>query len=291
MTEKKVRGPRRSDRPGPGGVEDLKEKRDAFLHTFFKRGAELTDEIVHENKRLHDEIAKLEEENASLKTQLASDRAIRDLLQKIDELEREKSRLLSTVHEHEEITNHFSNRFAEIEAELESFANLYVASFQLHMSLRARTVARNLKELLGQLVGARSLSVYFLDEGAKELAPIASDGVDLATLPVIPVHDGASTDPVAAIIERTFLTGVAHIADGDATTPPAACIPMQLEDRVVGVIVVYALLEQKRGFVTVDRELFKLLGAHAGATLVAAHLWSTGDGQLPSPETLRVMCA
>jgi hypothetical protein len=66
---------------------------------------------------------------------------------------------------------------------------------------------------------------------------------------------------------------------------------MQLEDRVVGAIVVYALLEQKRRFVTVDRELFKLLGAHAGATLVAAHLWTTGDGRLPTPEALRMMCA
>jgi hypothetical protein len=291
MTEKKGRGPRRSDRPGSSGTPDLKQKRDAFLHTFFKRGAELTDELVQENKRLRDEIAVLEEENASIKTQLASDRAIRDLLEKIDALEREKSRLLSTVHEHEEITNRFTNRFAEVEQELESFANLYVASFQLHMSLRARTVMKNVRELLNQLVGARSLAVYFLDEGARRLAPITSEGVDLATLPTIALHDGAAADPVGAVIERTVLTGIAHVAEGEIQTPPAACIPMQLEDRVVGAIVVYALLEQKRRFVTVDRELFKLLGAHAGATLVAAHLWTTGDGRLPTPEALRVMCA
>jgi hypothetical protein len=291
MTEKKGRGPRRSDRPGATESPDLKQKRDAFLHTFFRRGAELTDELVHENKRLREEITTLEEENASLKTQLASDRAIRDLLEKIDGLEREKSRLLSTVHEHEEITNRFTNRFAEIEQELESFANLYVASFQLHVSLRARSVARNVKELLVQLIGARSLAIYFLNEGEQRLAPITSEGVDLATLPAVPLKDGATSDPVGAIIERTILTGIAHVAEGEITTPPAACIPMQLEDRVVGAIVVYSLLEQKRRFVTVDRELFKLLGAHAGATLVAAHLWTTGDGRLPTPEALRAMCA
>jgi hypothetical protein len=290
MTEKKGRGPRRSDRPGSMMAADLKQKRDAFLHTFFRKGAELTDELVHENKRLRDEITTLEEENASLKTQLASDRAIRDLLEKIDALEREKSRLLSTVHEHEEITNRFTNRFAEIEQELESFANLYVASFQLHISLRARSVTRNVKELLVQLIGARSLAIYFLNEVDERLAPITSEGVDLATLPAVRLKDGATSDPVGAIIERTILTGIAHVAEGEVTTPPAACIPMQLEDRVVGAIVVYSLLEQKRRFVTVDRELFKLLGAHAGATLVAAHLWTTGDGRLPTPEALRAMC-
>src|SRR5579859_6755638 len=105
MTEKPGRGRPPSELPeDPVTGDDLKQKRDAFLHTFFRRGAELTDELVHENKRLHDEMTLLEEENAALKTQLASDRAIRDLLDKIESLEREKQRLLSSVHEHEQIT-------------------------------------------------------------------------------------------------------------------------------------------------------------------------------------------
>src|SRR5215471_13382676 len=194
MSEKKGRGgSRRSDEPGPSVGSQLKEKRDAFLHTFFKRGAELTDELVQENRRLHEHAAKIEEENASLRTQLASDRAIRDLLYKIDQLEREKARLLSTVHQQEELTSRVTNRFQEIESELESFANLYVASFQLHASLKARNVVRNVKELLVQLVGARSVAIYFVDHDRRRLAPLTSEGVDLATLPVITVHDGSAT--------------------------------------------------------------------------------------------------
>jgi hypothetical protein len=289
MTEKKGRGPRRSDRPGPGGTVSLKEKRDAFLHTFFKRGAELTDELVRDNQRLHDQLAELEAENAALKTQLASDRAIRDLLLKIDELEREKERLLSTVHEQEEITNRFSNRFAEIESELESFANLYVASFQLHASLRARVVLKNVKELLVQLVGVRALGVYFLDEERRRLVAVSSEGVDLGALPNIQLH-AADGDAASAAIERTFLTGVLHVAERDGGGPPA-CIPLQLEEHVVGVIVVYSLLAHKKRFVNVDRELFKLLGAHAGAALVAAHLWAHQGGRLPNVEALRETCA
>jgi hypothetical protein len=287
MTEKKGRGSRRSDRPVQVVAAELKGKRDAFLQTFFRRGAELTDELVSENRRLRDQIGDLETENASLKTQLASDEAIRDLLKKIEELEREKARLLSTVNRQEEI----SNRFAEIEAELESFANLYVASFQLHSSLRVRSVVRNVRELLEQLVGARSMSIYFLDEPTRRLSPIMAYGVDLAGLPSIAVHDAPAGDTAAAIIERTYLTGMPHVAEGDVMTPPAACIPLQLEDRVVGAVAIYTLLEQKKRFVTVDRELFKLVGAHAGGAIVAAHMWGQTGGQLPSADALREACA
>jgi hypothetical protein len=287
MTEKKARGARRSDPPSTDVGEELKEKRDAFLHTFFRRGAELTEELVGENRRLREQLGALEEENAALKTQLASDKAIRDLLKKIDELEREKARLLSTVHSQAEITN----RFAEIESELESFANLYVASFQLHMSLRVRTAVRHVRELLVQLVGVRSLGIYFVDAAERQLIPIAADGVDVGSLPNIPLRDGSASDPVHAIVERTYLTGVPHVAEGEAQAPPAACIPLHLEGRTVGAIVVYALLEHKKRFVTVDRELFKLLGAHAGAAVVSAYLWGQAGERLPSAEALRELCS
>src|SRR3984957_4637309 len=152
MSDKKGRGTRKSDRPVTAAASALKEKRDAFLHTFFKRGAELTDEIVHDNHRLRGQIAKLGGESAAWRRPVASDRAMRDLLRKIDELEQEKKRLLSTVEEKEEITGQISNRFAEVESELEAFANLYVASFQLHLSPSVALVLRHVKELLEQIV-------------------------------------------------------------------------------------------------------------------------------------------
>jgi hypothetical protein len=292
MSEKKARGgSRKSDRPADAVAAELKEKRDAFLHSFFKRGAELSDELVQENRRLRDQIHTLEAENAELKTQLASDRAIRDLLKKIDHLEKDKARLLSTVSEQEEITGQISNRFAQVEGELESFANLYVASFQLHLTLRFRSVVRHVKELLQQLVGARSMAVYFASDDGKRLVPIASEGVALESLKDVLVKDGAGNDAVANVVERSYLTGVAHVAAGDVTSSPAAVIPLHVEDRAVGAIVVFTLLAQKPQFVTVDRELFKLLGAHAGGSLVAAYAYSSGDGRLPSPDAMRALLA
>jgi hypothetical protein len=286
MTEKDAPDSSRGDRPGEEVTGELKEKRDAFLHTFFRRGAELTEELVGENRRLRERFAELEEENAALRTQLASDSAIRDLLRKIEELEREKDRLLSTVHAQAEI----SNRFAEIESELESFANLYVASFQIHSSLRVRTAVRHIRELLVQLVGARCLAIYFID-GDRHLSPIATDGVDIATVPIIDLREATVPSSTEAIVERTYLTGVPHVADREPINPPVACIPLQLESRTVGVIVVYSLLQHKKRFVAVDRELFKLLGAHAGGTILSAYLWGQASSRLPSAAALRELCA
>ncbi len=72
MTEKKGRP---SDRP----PEDLKKERDAFIQQFFRKGAQLTEELLRENERLRDKISELESENGKLRAHLASDSAIRDL--------------------------------------------------------------------------------------------------------------------------------------------------------------------------------------------------------------------
>src|ERR1700682_5522067 len=130
--------------------------------------------------------------------------------------------------------------------------------------MQARAVVKNVKELLVQLVGARSAAIYFTDELGRRLTPVISEGVDLTTLPTIAAHEGTTTDGVAAVMERTFLTGVPHVAEGDIDFSPAACIPLQVEERVVGAIVVYALLGHKKRFVAVDREVFNLLGTQAG---------------------------
>ena len=82
-------------------------QRDAFLNSFFRRGAELTDELVRENELYRERIAGLEKENTSLRTAVASNSAIHDLLVTIERLESEKQRLLSTVHEHETLSSRF----------------------------------------------------------------------------------------------------------------------------------------------------------------------------------------
>ena len=52
---------------------DLVESKREFIETFFKRGAEFTEELVAENERLRGRLAALETENTKLRTQLAKD--------------------------------------------------------------------------------------------------------------------------------------------------------------------------------------------------------------------------
>ena len=182
MTEKKRRGRDGATVPSQVVAAELKEKRDAFLQTFFKRGAELTDELVQRERApsRQDRQARGRERGAQDAAR-ERQRHPRAASKKIDELEREKARLLSTVHEQEEITAH---RFAEIEAELESFANLYVASFQLHSSL-ARPRGRAQRQRAPRAARRRRVAGHLLRRRAeRRLVPIASDGVELARAPV-----------------------------------------------------------------------------------------------------------
>src|SRR4051794_3192608 len=89
-------GDPRAAKPADGpATESLLEKRDSFIHTFFKKGAELTEQLLREDDKLRVRLREVEAENAALRAQVASDDAIRDLLTKIAGLETEKRELLS----------------------------------------------------------------------------------------------------------------------------------------------------------------------------------------------------
>jgi hypothetical protein len=288
MTEKKAKS-KRSDRPPADLAAQLKVQRDSFVHTFFKKGAEFTEELLHENERLRKTLADVEGENASLRTQLASDEAIRDLLRKIDDLEREKSTLLSHMHEAEAVSHRFVNRHAQIEEDLLNLANLHVASYHLHSTLRLPLVVRHLKELLAQLVGARAFAIYVADDAERELVAIASEGLEPAKLVNVRIGRADVADSAAGTIERVFLTGVAQVVEGPLPGGSGliACLSMRVDNRAIGVIVIHSLLPQKEQFVAVDHELFKMLGQHAASALVGAQLYAASDGRLPGIDALR----
>jgi GAF domain-containing protein len=291
MTEKKSRPPKRAE-PSAPSFEEMRQQRSAFVSTFFKKGAELTDELVKENERLRVAARKLETENAALRTQLASDDAIREALRKIENLEREKASLLTQFSQAEAVTTQFTARFSEVEEELANLANVYVASYQLHSTLRLPAVVQHLRELLAQLVGARAHAVYVADDERKQLVPVSTDGVEVGRLPRVQLSDAPdSPKGGAAVLERVFLTGIAHVEEGELTgagfDAPAACLPMKIEDRTVGVIVIYEVLPQKERFLPVDFELFKMLAAHAATALAGAMLYSHADGRLPGLEVFR----
>ncbi len=258
---------------------DLKSERERFVKSF-TRGS-LTDEVTQDYDRLVARLHALEGENANLKAQVAADRAVRELLEKIEKLEAEKSELLSRTNRAEALSSQFTTRVQEVESEFSNLANLYVASNQLHSSLSPRGVTRRIKEVLAQLVGAERYSVYLANPDGTELVPIASEGVPGGEL--LPVPSEGS--PLGEVL-RSGEARVEETADPSqgGIERPAAVIPLAVDERVVGVIAIFSTLSQKTRFDAVDYELFRLLGQHAASALVSASLFAAAERRLPGLE-------
>lgn len=271
--------------PKRGGTSDspptdLKKERDEVLQQFGK-GTRLSEEFVREHERMHSRLRELEAENAGLRAKVEADDAIRELLTKIDRLESEKKDLLSRYREAEAESTQWGQRFAEVENQFADLANLFVASNQLHSSLSPRGVTRRVKEVLAQLVGAERYCIYLSNPEQTELVPIASEGVRGDQLTPLAVGGG----PLANVLD----TGEAFVdEDSDSSNgsvdEPRAVIPLRIDDRVVGVIAIFATLEQKTRFSDVDFELFKLLGQHAATALVSASLFASTERRIPGLE-------
>jgi len=248
---------------------DLTARREEFLETFFRKGAELTSDLLGEVQALRKRLHEIDEENLALRHQLASDDAIRELLVKIEQLEQEKKSLRSWARDNAEESLDYKARFTEMERELDTMANLYVASYQLHATLDVREVLSVVEQLLMQFVGAAAFVIHLAAErdGGKVLEAVHAfqhevDGGGIAAWGEGPVGE-------AAVTQVPFV--------GDPAGPreagqPLACIPMVLSGRTVGVIAIHHLLEQKRKFVDIDYELFKLLALHSASAIVGAGL-------------------
>jgi GAF domain-containing protein len=276
VNERKGRRRGSSDAPPP----DLKKERDEFLQNFSK-GSRIAEEFVKEHDRLQDQLRQLETENARLRAKVEADSAVRELLDKIEQLEREKRDLVSRFHAAEAASSEVTQRVQEIEAEFANLANLFVASNQLHGSLSPRGVMRRIKEVLAQLVGAERYCIYLTNPDRSELVPIAFEGVQGDKLS--PVRVGAG--PIGDV----FRTGTARVVEEvdpsrGALEAPAAVIPLSVDDQPVGVIAIFSTLSQKSRFDTIDFELFKLLGQHAAAALVSASLFAQAERKLPGLE-------
>src|SRR4051794_34180060 len=142
-------------------ASDLQTSKREFIETFFKRGAEFTEELMRENEKLRFRVAQLEEERRALTSSpAAADKpgagALRELVARIETLEHEREQLMSRFSGVEKMNHDFSDRYHDIERENNNLANLYVASFQLHSTLDLRELTQIILEILLNFVGAKT---------------------------------------------------------------------------------------------------------------------------------------
>jgi GAF domain len=262
---------------------DLMKERDEVLQSF-NRSARLTEQFMGEYSRMRTRLLEVEDENFRLRAQLEADDKVARLLRQVENLERERTDLLKRTERAEKAQDRFDERFGEVETEFSQLANLFVASNQLHASLSPRGVTRRIKEILAQLVGAESYAMYFLSADGRELLPMASEGVPGDKLLPLQLE--------GTLVGRVLLGHSAKIdEERDVHVPdyndPPAIVPLVVDERAVGAIVIYSTLEQKPRFSRTDFELFKLLGQHAAAALVGAALFEGGGHKLPGADAFR----
>lgn len=265
----------------PVPESDLAASKREFIETFFKRGAEFTEELIRENERLRYQIVKLEEQNRSLVDQRpgSAGSSLRELVSRIEALEAERETLIRRFEGVPSETRDLLARFAEIERENNNLANLYVASYQLHSTGDLREVTHVILEILLNFIGARTFCIQLVDEEHRRIRTLAAEGVERDKVPEPKLGDGRVGEVLAS--GKTFIDE-ARLRSRAELDKPVVVVPLRIRDKVVGAIVIWDLLPQKTQLAEVDHELFNLLGAHAGSALQGAKLIADLDGRPPA---------
>jgi len=161
----------------------------------------------------------------------------------------------------------FSERYIEVEQQNTNLANLYVASYQLNGTLDRERVLQAMQEIIINLIGCEELAIWELDDELGALTLAGSFGIDAGPWACVPLGAGV-IGTVAATGER-YIGGENDDAAGSDLT---ACIPLRLDDRVVGAVAIFRLLQQKQGLEPLDFELFDLLASHAATALYCTRI-------------------
>ncbi len=253
--------------------DDPAKKSQEFFGMFVK-AKEFTEELLKENERLRFKIAHLESSGG---VAAPADDRVRDLSQRIQELEERLSDVETRYKKVEEENKEFADRYIEIEEQNNNLANLYVASYQLHSTLDYAEVIRIVQEIVINLIGAEAFHLFMVSEKTGQLELETSEG---QTAPVTSIAIGEGPIGRAAKTgENRFSDSVAH-KDPTPFDEPIAVIPLKIKDTVIGVISINKLLIQKTAFTSMDYELFTLLAGHAATAVFSAKLYSTSSRKL-----------
>jgi hypothetical protein len=269
-----------TDKEEKGNRMEHREKGEEFLE-MFRKGQEFTQDLLKENERLRFQVVHLEEDQK--KKLVAPDSgqpssAPKDVVEKLAQYEVRLEDLKSKLSEVEAENVDFAQRYIDVEEQNNNLANLYVASFQLHSTLDYQEVLQIILEIIINLIGGEVFAIYLLDEKTKILAPEAAEGVSISEIPQVTLGEG--------LIGQTVQSNDSYFNDNPSEDlkelyeDPLVCIPLTIQDDVIGSIVLFRLLQQKVTFAPVDFELFTLLAGHAATAIFSSRLFTESKRKL-----------
>ena len=239
----------------------------------YARSKNFVDEIMRENERLRYKVFHLQQELAGL-PQASGDRH-HDVLSENQQLRRQLEEIKAQFEALNRENEDFRQRYQEVEQQNENLLNLYVSGYQLHSTLNEEAVLAIIREIMLNLVGAEVFAIWLLDPGSGRMQ-LVNVTDECGLLEGKPVLLPAARWEALRSGEPWYAAPGTVAAAGD----PVSCIPLKAEERPVGVLAIYKLLEQKEGFTSLDQEILGLLAAQAAATLIGARTFTRSGSVL-----------
>lgn len=175
---------------------------------------------------------------------------------------------LTTLRDHldtiESENRKYADLFQEIEQQSSNLASLYVSSYQLHSTVVRDEVLGRILEIVINLIGSEEVGIFESGDAGEVYTLSASMGIDGDCFAKVSAAD--------AHLGTRIVAGETFVAPNGSGEPLTACIPLKIEDKVIGAIVIFRLLAHKSALEPLDFELMELLATHAATSLHCANL-------------------
>jgi hypothetical protein len=186
--------------------------------------------------------------------------ALRSLLKEHEDMQQQLTELQSSH-------RRLAREHAALERENATLSHLQVATRLLHRSLDRNEVTTAIQEIIINLVGSEQVALFDYEMKRKKLTLISSFGIDAQMWASLPLPEGPIGDCIRTGEIQVLLAEEADPAEGR----PSVCVPLRIDQKVTGVLVLFKLLAHKTGLEEVDFALFDLLSQQAGVALVSTY--------------------
>jgi len=244
------------------------------MKELFRRTKELTIELMRDNEQLRVQNLLLERQKMEAEQRFDHSRLGKENEQLRSELEMLNARLA----DNEKKSQKFRRRYEDIEQYNMALSNVYIAANQLHSTLDFTAVVKMAEEILWNFVASPCFAIFLRDEKTSDLKLVGGQGIE-GRFPSDVLHE-----PTGMIAEA-LSEGTSLFVENVTSADPLACVPLKIEERVVGLVTVYEIEAHKEGLSDLDKELFELLANQTATAMTSSRVYSETVKKLKSMES------
>jgi GAF domain-containing protein len=171
---------------------------------------------------------------------------------------RERDELVTGVERFRRDGEKNAAQITTIESQNTHLANLYVTCYRLLGTLDRNEVIEAIKEVVINIIGSENFVI--IETAGNGMAPKVIGGHGERA------EAGDEFHPLPEPVIHALQNGQSYVATQD-NAALAACVPLRLESRVTGALLIFRLLPQKSSIDAADLEMLDLLSTHAANAL------------------------